>query len=190
MPPKNKFTKEQIIDAAFDIARHDGIDSITIRKVAEKMGSSIAPIYVNFTHLDELKKEVVKKTFAVSHQLLAETNTGDPFHDIGVVSLRFAKEYSVLFRDLVLVKNQYVPDFQEDTDKLIELMRKDENLTGFSTEELQDLLFKMRVFQLGLSAMVANGLLSEEYTEERLINILDQMATDIILAKQSHNQKT
>lgn len=48
MAPKKKFTKDQIIDAAFEIARTEGIEFITIRKVAEKLGGSIAPIYVNF----------------------------------------------------------------------------------------------------------------------------------------------
>ncbi len=61
MAPKSKFKKDQIIDAAFEIARTEGIDRITIRKVAEKLGSSIAPIYVNFKEVDELIQEVIKK---------------------------------------------------------------------------------------------------------------------------------
>ena len=43
MGPKVKFTREQIIDTAFEIAQTEGIDSITMRKIAEKMGSSVAP---------------------------------------------------------------------------------------------------------------------------------------------------
>ncbi|HCF51225.1 MAG TPA: TetR/AcrR family transcriptional regulator, partial [Syntrophomonas sp.] len=34
MGPKIKFTKEQIIDAAFEIAKAEGIDNITMRKIA------------------------------------------------------------------------------------------------------------------------------------------------------------
>lgn len=41
MPPKKKFSEEQIIDAAFEIAKTEGMDSITIRKVAFQMGLSI-----------------------------------------------------------------------------------------------------------------------------------------------------
>lgn len=54
MAPKKKFTKDQIIDAAFEIARVEGVNSITIRKVAEKLGGSIAPIYVNFKEIGEI----------------------------------------------------------------------------------------------------------------------------------------
>lgn len=61
MAPKQKFTKQEIIIAAFDLAKDKGLDSITIRNVAQKLGSSIAPIYVNFNNIDELIQEVVKK---------------------------------------------------------------------------------------------------------------------------------
>ena len=73
MAPKNKFTKEEIIDAAFDIAKVDGLGAITVRKVAQKLNSSIAPIYVNFNDIDELIQEVVKKAFDISRELIGAT---------------------------------------------------------------------------------------------------------------------
>ena len=39
MAPKTRFTKQDIVLAAFDIAQTDGIESITIRKVAERLGT-------------------------------------------------------------------------------------------------------------------------------------------------------
>jgi AcrR family transcriptional regulator len=101
MGPKVKFTREQIIDTAFKIAQTEGIDSITMRKIAEKMGSSVAPIYVNFKNIDELKEALMERIISVSRQILKEESTGNPFRDIGIASLRFAVEYSVIFRDLV-----------------------------------------------------------------------------------------
>ncbi|MCH1627048.1 TetR/AcrR family transcriptional regulator [Ferdinandcohnia quinoae] len=180
MPPRKKFSKGKIIDSAFEIARIEGLESITIRKVAEKLGSSIAPIYVNFETVDELKAEVVKKTFGVSHQLLMEHDTGNPFRDIGIASLRFAKEYSVLFMDLVMKQNEYMNDYDETMGKdLVELMKKDTALKDFTDKELMEILKKMRIFQVGLSVMVANGLLSVDVNEEM---ILESTANDIILA--------
>ena len=37
MPPKKKFSKEQIVDKAFEIAKTEGIDSITARRIAEEL---------------------------------------------------------------------------------------------------------------------------------------------------------
>lgn len=182
MPPKKKFSKEQVVDAAFEIARLEGIDNITIRKVADQLGSSIAPIYVEFDTVDELLQEVIKKTFAISKRLLEEQNTGNPFLDIGVASLRFAKEYPVLFKNLI-DKNNYRNGYDEFIDRdLVNQMKNDPELEGFSNEELLDILLKMRIFQTGLSVMVANGLLHEDLTDEKLINLLERTASDIIIA--------
>ena len=66
MPPKPKFSKQEIVNAAFDIAKNEGLDAITIRKVAHKLGSSIAPIYVNFDNVEQLVQAVVTKTFDIA----------------------------------------------------------------------------------------------------------------------------
>lgn len=98
MPPEKKFSKRQIIDAAFDIAKAEGMEKTTIRKVATELGSSIAPIYVNFNDVNELIGGVIQKVMNVSEQLLIEQNSGNPFRDIGVASIRFAKQHPQLFR--------------------------------------------------------------------------------------------
>lgn len=192
MPPKKKFSKEQIVDAAFQIARTEGIDKITIRKVADKLGSSIAPIYVNFNDVDELLRDVVKKIFDVSQQILLEQDSGNPFRDIGIASLRFAKEYSVLFRDLVLKQNEYMEDYDEDRgNDLVAHMKKDPDLEGFTDEELWNILLKMKIFQTGLSVMVANQSLPEGFNdEEKMIDILDSVARDLISAERLRKNET
>ncbi|NLF42724.1 MAG: TetR/AcrR family transcriptional regulator, partial [Bacteroidales bacterium] len=76
MGPKVKFTREQIVDAAFEIARTEGMDSISMRKIAERMSSSVAPIYANFENVDELHQALFEKIMGISRQLLTEENTG------------------------------------------------------------------------------------------------------------------
>src|SRR5690554_3237695 len=189
MPPKSKFTKEQIIDAAFNIAKAEGIDNISIRKVANQLGSSIAPIYVNFETVDELMEEVIKKTHAISNEILREQNTGNPFYDIGLASLRFAKEYSVLFRDLVMKPNNYIQTLnQELGEDLVDQMENDPDLEGLSKEELSTLLLKMRVFQTGLSVMVANGIFPKEVTDEQIVQLLMETGSDIITATKNRSE--
>jgi AcrR family transcriptional regulator len=183
MGPKIKFTKEQIIDAAFEIAKTEGIDNITMRKIAEKMGSSVAPIYVNFKNNDELIEALIERIISISQQLLGEESTGNPFHDMGRASLRFAIEYSVLFRDLVMKNNNYVKEYDEKMlPALIEEMKKDPELEGFTVDELKTILLKLRIFQLGLSVMAANGLLPKDYEIQDLMDILSSTANDVILS--------
>ena len=183
MGPKIKFTKEQIIEAAFEIARTEGIDSITMRKVAKKMGSSVAPIYVNFENVDELNKALIERITSISRQLLTEENTGNPFSDMGNASLRFAMEYSVIFRDLLAKGNKYMQGYDEKMmPVLVEEMQKDPELKGFTVDELKTILLKMRIFQLGLSMMAANSLLPKEYNKQDMMDILSSTADDVIMS--------
>ncbi|MEH7238558.1 TetR/AcrR family transcriptional regulator [Bacillus sp. JJ1562] len=191
MAPKKKFSKQQIIEAAFEIAKKEGMSNITIRKVADHLGSSIAPIYVNFNNVDELAEAVMQKVFELSYQLLSEENSGKPFHDIGVASLRFAKEYPVLFRDFVMNQNNYTQNYNQDMGQgLVEQMKGDEDLEAFSDEELMTILLKMRIFTTGLSIMVASGMLPEEFNEEMGVELLDSMATDVIRSAYLQKKET
>ena len=162
------------------IAKSEGIDSITMRKIAEKMGSSVA-LYVNFKN-DELNEALIEKIISISRQLLLEENTGN-LRDIGMLSLRFAMEYSVIFRDLVIKSGKYMEGYDEKMlPVLIEEMQKDPQLKSFTIDELKIILLKMRIFQLGLSIMAANSLLPKDYSKQDMIDILSGTADDVIMS--------
>lgn len=189
MPPRTKFSKETIIDAAFDIAQAEGIDSITVRKVADKLGSSIAPIYVNFTDVEELKQAVLVKVQDIAQQMLATKYSSDPFLNIGIASVKFARQYSVLFKDLIMNSNRYLNNVQPSRTNILEQMQESTSLSGYSDEELAGILFKMQVFQLGLSVMDVNGMLPEHFDEETIIRMLESAGKDIIMAANFHKNE-
>lgn len=183
MAPPKKFSKEEIIQAAFEIAREEGLDAITIRKVAKRLGSSIAPIYVNFANVEELTQAVIEHTHNVAKQLVLEQNSGHPFRDIGIASIKFAKQYSVLYRDLIMKDNPYMKHNEEGLQFAVEQMKKDPQLEGLSEAALKDLIWKMDIFHTGLAVKVANGLLPDYMTEEKMMEMLDSVAEEIVLAK-------
>lgn len=43
--PKQKITKDMVIDAAFELARNDGMEQVIVKNIAEKLGCSVQPIY-------------------------------------------------------------------------------------------------------------------------------------------------
>lgn len=180
MPPKNKFTKEQLVDAAFAIAAEEGFDNITIRKVAEKLGSSIAPIYVNFKEIDELKHEVALKAIDINKELILQQNSGDSFLDIGIAAVIFAKKYPLLFDELALKNNDFYKDQTEAREFALNQMKKNPKLVQFNDEELQILLIKMQALQAGLSLLVRNERYSKILTDEMIIKILDETGNDVV----------
>jgi hypothetical protein len=76
--------------------------------VASRLRSSVTPIYVSFNTVAELTQAVVKRVFALSEELMAKQKGQNLFENIGKASLAFARDYPVLFRDLVLKPNPYM----------------------------------------------------------------------------------
>jgi len=180
MGPKKKFSRKQLIDNAFEIAREEGIDSISIRKVANRVGGSIAPIYVNFKDVDELKQVVVEKAYGIARDYYTREYTGVPFLDMGIGSYRFAMDYKVLFQDLVMKDTRYMRSDRQGIKESIEQMRKDPEFKDFSDEELGDILLKMSIFQLGLVTMVTNDLAPEDLTEDLVVELLSSVGEAVI----------
>ena len=55
MPPRPKYTKDEIIDAAVDIIRTDGIYAITAQEIAKRLGTSTRPMFTYFSTVEELR---------------------------------------------------------------------------------------------------------------------------------------
>jgi AcrR family transcriptional regulator len=157
MSPRTKFEKDEIVAAAFEIAREKGFAAITARSVAHALGCSVAPIYVNFETIEELTEAVVQRVFALSQEMLAREQGPHVFENIGRASLAFAREYPVFCRELVLNPNPHLAAYETVENALIEEMAYDPVMRDWSVEERRRLFLKMRAFQMGFTAMVANG---------------------------------
>lgn len=181
MPPKTIFNKDNIIKAAFEIAKESGFSAITARSVAKRLGSSVAPIYLNFETIENLMEAVVQHVFAVSNAIMAKQTGTDIFENIGKASIEFAREYPVLFRELIMQPNQYMTTYETVEKTLLEAMAEDEAMRGWTMNDKKRLLFKMRVFQIGLSAMVANDHVPSWLNEKNVDELLMEMGEELLL---------
>ena len=100
MPPRFKFTREQIIAAAFDLVRRSGWNALTTRSLAKELGSSARPIYSFFESIGALEEEVVRKAVDQLYAYMKQPRTGDPWHDHGIGYVVFAMEEKALFRSI------------------------------------------------------------------------------------------
>ncbi len=184
MPPKNKFTREEIVEAAFEIAKEEGFSKITARSVASRLNSSVAPIYVNFNTIEELTRAVVQRVFVLSEELTTKQKGQNLFENIGRASLEFARDYPVLFRDLVLKPNPYMSSYENTERVMVEALKENEEMKDWTMEERRRLFLKMRIFQLGLSAMVANGHVPSWLDEKESEKLLLETGDQLLLAEQ------
>ncbi|PKM85287.1 MAG: TetR/AcrR family transcriptional regulator [Firmicutes bacterium HGW-Firmicutes-11] len=184
MPPKTKFDKEVIIDAALAVAKEEGFSGITARSVATRLQSSVAPIYVNFATINDLVDAVVGRVFSISEEFLARQKGISVFENIGKASLDFAREYPVLFRELSINPNPYLASYETIENSMLESMSEDESMKDWTLEERRRLLLKMRVFHMGLSTMVANGHVPSWLANQEFDQLLMEVGEDVLLAQQ------
>lgn len=105
MPPKVKFQKEEIVEAALSVAREKGIDALTAREVAAVLGVSPRPIFTWFDTMDELKVEVYERAMAIyKEHIVAGLAESIPFLGVWHQYLRFAREEPELYRLLFLTR--------------------------------------------------------------------------------------
>lgn len=58
MPPKQKITREMILEAGIQLARKNGIDNVNSRNVAKELSCSTQPVFSQFATMEELRKGV------------------------------------------------------------------------------------------------------------------------------------
>lgn len=191
MPPRTKFNREDIVETALEISKQGGLSSITARSVAKSLGSSVAPIYVNFETIEDLIEAVVQRIFAISGEQIAKQTEKNVFESIGKASIAFAREYPVLFRELMMKPNNYMENYDQLEGTLLEAMARDGEMGDWTMDERRRLLFKMRAFQTGLSAMIANDHVPSWIDNKTAEEMLMEMGEELMfLQKIKREEKT
>ena len=103
MPPKVKFQKEEIVEAALQAVREKGVDGVTAREVARRLGVSTRPIFTWYAAMDELKRDVFESAKA-RYRAYIEAGLTEPIPFLGVWRqyLGFARQEPELYRLLFL----------------------------------------------------------------------------------------
>ena len=105
MPPKVKFEKEEIVDAAVDIVKEKGIGAVTAREVAKQLGVSTRPIFTYFDTMEQLKAEIYEKAKTLYSEYVERGLAGSvPFLGVGQQYIQFAKDEPELYKMLFLTK--------------------------------------------------------------------------------------
>ena len=110
MPPKAKFTRQEIIDAAVDIARRAPLEAVTAQELASVLGTSTRPVFTYFRTLEEVRAAVVEEAGKIYGQYVERgLSMNPPFKGYGMETIRFAREEPNLFRLLFLRRRDTAP---------------------------------------------------------------------------------
>ena len=107
MAPKNKFTKEEMAEAALRVVRAKGIDGLTAKTMADELGTSTQPIFTAFGSMDAVRQAVYAAAVRIyDGYTSAGLKERIPFFGVGMQYIRFAREEPELYRFLFLTRAQ------------------------------------------------------------------------------------
>ena len=105
MPPRVKFQKKEIVNAALNVAGREGIDAVTAREVAKELGVSVGPIFTWFETMEQLKAEVCQAARERYREHIEQGLSGPvPFFGVWQQYIRFARDEPELYKLLFLTK--------------------------------------------------------------------------------------
>ena len=160
MPPKPKFTKEELVQAALELTREGGLDQVVARTLGKKLNTSPSTIFTHFDSVEEIRQAVMDAARKLYNGYVEEgLNMVPPMKGFGVQYIRFAMEepnlYSVLFMkkrddfkyvDFIINEGHY--------ERIIAAAEKDFML---NRKQAEFLYHNMWAYAHGLAVMSATG---------------------------------
>ncbi len=175
MPPKSKFTKDEIVAAAVNVVRKNGITALTARALAAELGTSAKPIFNYFTGMDEVRDEVISSANALYESCIKsgmETGAYPPYKASGIAYIRFARDERELFK-LLFMRDRTGESITEDRDSVRPLLRLIMQDLGISEDEAFLLHIELWLFVHGIATMQATAYLDWD------IDFIENSLTDV-----------
>lgn len=178
MPPKLRITREMILDTAFAIVRQEGIEALSARAIAQRLGCSTQPVLYQFSGMEEVRREVCRMADACHGEYLMRMEPSqNPMIAIGLNYIRFAREEKPLFRLLFQSGELSGQGLSTLTDgpelaPVMEIFRQE---SGLTLPQVRQVFLALTLLVHGWASMVANNAM--EGSDEEIVPMLE-MAFD------------
>lgn len=160
MPPRAKYTREEIIDVAFQMTRESGIESVVARELGKRLGTSSSPIFTAFKNMEELQLEVRKVALKEFESYVSDALNYTPaFKYVGLKMIEFAVKEPKLFQLVYMREHEMSQSFDglvaelgDTVEVCIEIIRKD---YGLSRQDAETLFRQVWLQTFGICVLVA-----------------------------------
>lgn len=192
MPPKPKFTKEEIVSAALKLVAQKGAEGLTARELGEALGSSARPIFTIFKNMEELQEEVQKAAMHHFEEYIKEgTEKEMPFFkQVGMKMVLFGIQEPKLYQLLFMQENEEGHSFEKIYGKLgptadlcIEAIEKD---YGLQKKEARMLFENVWIYTFGIGALCATGMC--HFTKEQVGKLLTTQFQAVMMLVRNGNK--
>lgn len=164
MPRKFMFTREQIIAAAVELTRKDGLSALTARALGARLGSSSRPIFGLFENMEEVRQEVMKAAKELYQSYIKEDMSKGkypPYKACGMAYIRFAKEEKELFK-LLFMRGRSGEEAGGNEEQMRMLSELVQQKLGLKEEEAYFFHLEMWIYVHGIATMLATSYLEPD----------------------------
>lgn len=183
MPPKAKFTREEIIAAALKLTRESGIEAVTARELGKKLDSSARPIFTVFRNMEEVTAEVIKAAKELYKEYICEGLQQTPaFKGVGMYYIKFALQEEKLFQLLFMREQEEVKDLEEVLAAIDEnyevILKSVMDLYGLEQGDALKLYQNIWIYTHGIAALCATKVC--RFTEEEISEMLTEVFVGLL----------
>ncbi len=183
MPPKAKFTREQITSAALEIVRTENFESLTARALGKKLGSSACPIFTVFENMEEVQQAVLEAVKAVYKGYVERGLSEKPaFKGVGTQYILFAIKEPKLFQILFMSEQTERPDIDnvlpiidESYDKILESIIAEYKVEVKDAERLYKHLW---IYTHGIASLCATKMC--RFTGEEISKMITEVFSSLL----------
>lgn len=183
MPPKAKFTKEEIVTVALEIVGEGGMEALTARNLGKHLGSSSCPVFTVFVSMEEVKEQVLS---AIKERYEAYVKKGlaekPAFKGVGLQYILFARKEPKFFQILFMTEQEEIlefsdvlPQLDESYDKILASIQEE---YGVSAKDADKLYRHLWVYTHGIATLCATKMC--RFREEEINEMLTEVFASLL----------
>lgn len=190
MPPKPKFTKDEIVASGLELVSKMGIDHLTTRNLGEWLGSSARPIFTVFSNMEEVVQAIYKAATEKFRRYIEDAVNYTPaLKEMGLRMIRFSIHEPNLFQMIFLTSEK----LSEGKHLLSALIDKQKEICisvicrdyGFTPEQADVLLRHLWIYTYGISSLCASDMCT--FTENEISDLISTEFLSVAAMVQTGN---
>lgn len=183
MPPKAKFTRDEIVQAGLNIVRENGMEALSARALGAALGSSARPVFTVFQSMEEVQGEVLEAARSRYDEYVRRGLEQEPaFKGVGTQYILFAIQEPKLFQLLFMTEQKQSPSVVNVLpmidDNYGDILRSVQNGYQLSEEQAKQMYRHLWIYTHGIAALCATNMCV--FSAEEISGLMTQVFRGVL----------
>ncbi|MBQ3669882.1 MAG: TetR/AcrR family transcriptional regulator [Treponema sp.] len=177
-----KTSRDVIVAAALELARTEGIEAVTARKLGKKIGASSQPIFTWFDSMEHVKANVYEEARKIFRQYIEKGLASQvPFFGAGMQYIVFAREEPQLFKFLFLKRPSGVSGGLMESKQFMEdlVLESVMHIHNMSAEAARKYFSNMWLVSFSFATMIVTD--NCPFSDEEIGRVMKEMSVSVCM---------